>query len=992
MKYPKIIILTVLHFLCITALAQEGIIRGTVIDDASGEPLFGVTVQIKGTTNGAITDFDGKFSINAAVGTYDILVSFVSFQTVAIQQVVVAEGEVTLIEQIRMKEDVELLEEVVVTAEVLRTTESALLTVKRKSANLVDGISAASFKKIGDSDAAGAVKRVTGVSVEGGKYVYVRGLGDRYTKTTLNSVDIPGLDPDRNSLQIDIFPTSLLSNMVVLKSATADLPADFTGGLVNIETKDFPDEKIFDVSVGISFNPSMHFRSDALTYAGSRTDWLGFDSGLRGLPVQVDNRDLPFPFIDSDEEVRQTSELFSSQLDATSAQNFMNYSLSLTTGNQKNLSNGNTLGYVFSATYKRSNEYYRDVKYGEYQKRDEANLTDFGIASLRQGAFATENVLLGGLGGLAYKTKNAKYKLSAMHLQNGEKKTAALDIVVDPLDDFEPRLTSDFEAIGNNLEYSQRSLTHFLVSGEHHLNNNQWTIDWKIAPSISRLTDPDIRSAAFSTQTGQNRINAGEAGPPNRIWRFLDETNYVAKVDLTKEATFFGRDAKVKLGTSLVLRDRAYSIQQFQVVGTQSTTFWDNEDTFNDIISQENLFRSANGNNIYYSRVGITLPNPNAYESNNTNLAAYLSGEFSPLEKLKIIVGLRVEKFSQKHTGMDQEAAGAIANATAFGGDVALVKAQIKNGELSGNLLDDEVVLDATDLFPSFNGIYALNEKQNLRVSYAKTIARPSFKELSFANIVDPVSNRSFNGGFFPYEDQGEVTWDGNLTETRIDNFDIRWELFMKNGELFSISGFYKTFDDPIELVRITTSQTGREFQPRNVGNGQLAGAEIEFRKNLGFLGTKWSHFSLNGNVTLVNSQIDMTSIEFESRKVYEKEGENIENTRVMAGQAPYVLNLGIQYDDYERGWDASLFYNVKGETLTIVGEGFFPDIYAQPFHSLNFNCNATINKDISMSLSVSNILNDRREEFFTGFNANDEIFNQLSPGLEIGLSATYSF
>ena len=199
--------------------AQNGTIRGTVIEDSNGEPLFGVTVQIKSTTTGAITDFDGKFDIPIAAGTYDIQASFVSFATVTVTGVVVESGKVTTIDQIRLAEDVETLEEIVVTAEVIRTTESALLTVKRKSANLIDGISAASFKKIGDADAAAAVKRVTGVSIEGGKYVYVRGLGDRYTKTMLNGVDIPGLDPDKNSLQIDIFPTNLIDNMIVTKTA-----------------------------------------------------------------------------------------------------------------------------------------------------------------------------------------------------------------------------------------------------------------------------------------------------------------------------------------------------------------------------------------------------------------------------------------------------------------------------------------------------------------------------------------------------------------------------------------------------------------------------------------------------------------------------------------------------------------------------------------------------------------------------------------------------
>ena len=393
---------------------------------------------------------------------------------------------------------------------------------------------------------------------------------------------------------------------------------------------------------------------------------------------------------------------------------------------------------------------------------------------------------------------------------------------------------------------------------------------------------------------------------------------------------------------------------------------------------------------MYYQRLGIAQPNNNAYESSTNNLAAYFSTELSPLEKLKVILGMRMEMFEQRHTGRDQTAAQAISNSA----DPMLTISQIKTGDRAGNVLVNDIVLDATDFFPSFNSTYALDDNQNLRLSYSKTIARPSFKELSYAQILDPVSSRTFIGGFFPYfNDRGEVIWDGNLTATYIRNFDLRWELFMNRGQILSVSAFYKAFDDPIELVRITISQTGREFQPRNVGDGRVLGLEFEFRKSLDFINPSFSNFSLNGNVTIVDSRIDMTSPEYESRLEYEKDGERIQNTRDMAGQAPYVLNLGFQYDNYEDGLDASISYNVKGETLLIVGEGFFPDIYSQPFHSLNFNFNYSLGlKDRAvLNLSISNILNDKREDFFTGFNADNEIFTQLSPGRTIGMGIKYS-
>ncbi len=296
-KMMKRIFFTWLTLILTTlAYAQEkGIIRGTVYDGSTGESLVGVTIVITGTTTGTITDLDGKFSIELNEGIYDLQISYISYQSLTIEAISVTENEVTLLDNMMLNRSTTELQEVVISAQAVRTTETALVTLKRKSAVMLDGISAAKIELIGDGNAAEAAKRVTGVTVEDGKYVYVRGLGDRYSKTTLNNMDIPGLDPDRNSLQMDIFPSNIIDNILVSKNFTADLPADFTGGLMNITTKDFPDRKIFSVSAGMDYNPKFHFNPDFLTYEGGSTDYLGFDDGTRALPdfIPDENKLLP---------------------------------------------------------------------------------------------------------------------------------------------------------------------------------------------------------------------------------------------------------------------------------------------------------------------------------------------------------------------------------------------------------------------------------------------------------------------------------------------------------------------------------------------------------------------------------------------------------------------------------------------------------------------------------------------------------------------------
>ncbi|GAO28344.1 TonB-dependent receptor [Geofilum rubicundum JCM 15548] len=279
--------------------AQKGTIRGTVYEGSTGETLVGVSVILEGTYTGASTDLDGKFSIDVDPGTYGLQISFISFQPITISDVVVKPGEVTLLNNIELNESTIQLQDVVVSARALRNTEAALQTIKRNSSAMLDGISAAKIGLIGDATAVEAAKRVTGVTIEGGKYIYVRGLGDRYSKTTLNNVDIPGLDPDRNSLQMDIFPTNLIENMMVSKNFTADMPADFTGGLMNVETKDFPEEKILNLSVSTSYNPDMHFNPDYLPMMAGNWIFWGWMMAPEPYRLPLAGIEYPYPTVDT---------------------------------------------------------------------------------------------------------------------------------------------------------------------------------------------------------------------------------------------------------------------------------------------------------------------------------------------------------------------------------------------------------------------------------------------------------------------------------------------------------------------------------------------------------------------------------------------------------------------------------------------------------------------------------------------------------------------
>ncbi|MBD3626669.1 TonB-dependent receptor [Cyclobacterium sp.] len=948
-----------LGLICLSAnvSAQNGTIRGTIFDGGTGEPLFGVAVSVVGSQTGAVTDFDGDFEIPIAPGTYELQASFISFNALNLKDVLVKAGEVTVLDNLKMEEFTSDLETVTISAEAIRTTEAALMTVKRNAAQLMDGISASSFRQMGDGNAASAIKRVTGVSIEGGKYVYIRGLGDRYTKTVLNGVDIPGLDPDRNTIQMDIFPTNIIDNIIVSKSFTSNLSADFTGGVVDIETKDFPEEKTMRFSLGGGYNPSMHFNSNFLTSPGSSTDFLGFDNGFREIPTKGIT-DIPQfaevignPSGEKGQLYQSILRDFNPEFGGVKNQNLANISLGFSLGNQVSVGK-NKLGYNLALTYKNTSEYYKDAAYNLFAKPREAGETALEPLEQSLGNFGVSNVLVGGLAGLAYKTDFSKYKLNLIRLQNGESKVGVFDFI-------NTNLGAVFEADQYNIEYSQRSLTNLMLSGAHFLRGGDWEVNWKVSPTLSTIDDPDVRVLRFRRP---NNTISSEVGLPQRIWRSLEEQNLVGKLDLTRNHTLFGKTAKLKFGSSYTYKQRDFLIQNFQF-STGNTTFTGDP---NEVMNQENLFSENNINGVRYNPLFIPN-NPNSFGANLNNIGVYAHSEFSPLDNLKAIVGLRAEKYEQYYTGSNQT---------------------------QTVVFDNEKVLDDLDLFPTINLISSLKENQNIRFSFSRTIARPSFKEMSFAEILDPITGRTFIGGLFQETTNGgsEVLWDGQLEATRINNFDLRWEQFLPAGQLLSLSAFYKTFDKPIEMVQFLSDPGA--FQPRNVGNGTVAGLELETRKSLSFLDPKLEDFFFTFNGTVTSSSIQMSASELRSRRLTAREGEVISSRRDMAGQAPYIINSGLAYNNFVTGLEAGVFYNVQGATLNYIGFGNRTDTYTVPFHALNISVNKTFGVDerVQAGINVQNLLNQSRQEVFRSYNAEDQIFSSLKPGTLINLNFSYAF
>lgn len=935
----------ILIIVCLFSLqfiqAQTGKITGKIIDSEFNDVLAFANVLVKGTVKGTTSDFDGNYTLELEPGTHTIIFSFIGYDSKELTGVVVKKGEVTDL-SVSLDPSSALLSEVVITTTARRNTEQSVLNLQKNSATLMDGLSIESIKKSGASSIASAIKAVPGVSVQEGKYVFVRGLGDRYTKSILNGMDIPGLDPDKNTIQMDIFPTNILENIVIVKSASAELPADFTGGVVDILTKDFPTKKQMQFSVSGGFNPSMHFKDNYVNYKGSSTDFLGFDDGKRALPINKAQR-IPNPAASNNGILEPLTRAFDSQLATATGTSSPDFSLGFSYGNQFEVGE-NKLGFIASLDYKNTTTFYEGFENGIYQKPEERDTYELRFDRRQQGDLGSNNVLASVLTGLTFKTDNSKYKLNLLHIQNGESRAALFDQRTE--------ISNSISVVKDNLEYTERSISNVLLSGYHTNSDATFITEWNLSPSLSRVYDKDVRLTTFIEDDFGGYTISSDAGFPSRIWRDLEEINAVGKLDFTKKYNLFNKKASLKFGGLYSYKQREFSIYTYDVgfINLSPTTFEGNPDA---ILASDNIWTRASNSGSYIR--GNYEP-ANSFDANQNTVAGYISNEFKIGEKLRAILGLRTEYFAAYFTG------------------------QNNNGS---EVFNNTQLLDELDFFPSANLIYSFNDKLNFRGSYSKTTARPSFKEKSLVQITDLLTGTIFLGNI-------------DLKPSYIDNFDFRIELFGDDSQMFAVSSFYKKFVDPIELVAYSVIAPN-QFTPRNSPSANVLGLEFEARKHFGFISEGFKNLKLNVNVSIIESEIEMAKgagQEYESRQAFARDNETISDTRALQGQSPFLINTGLSYENPEMGLETAVSFNVQGKTLEVVGFGQNPDVYVQPFNSLGLNLSKTIggSKNSSISLKIDNILNEKRQSLYESFGAEKVPFSLRQPGTSFSLGYSMTF
>ncbi|WP_326522558.1 TonB-dependent receptor [Archangium lipolyticum] len=668
-------------------------VYGQVSDAQTKETLIEATVKVvTGAQKSVLTDVDGNYQLALPPGKYDLRVFYDVYEGRRITGVIVEEGKATKLD-VQLSADAGAVQEVVVEARADRRAEGALLQERKKAAAVSDAISSQEMARTPDSSASDAVKRVVSATVVGGRYVLLRGLGGRYSTTLLNGAILPSPEPDEQAVPLDIFPTSLLANLNILKSYTADLPGTFAGGVLLIETNNYPSQFEFKPRINFSGDTASTFRN-RFTYNGGGLNWLGFDDGTRKLPDSVPRTGplLPGQNGMTVEDVNRVGRDFPNIWTLETARALPNMGIGASIGDTLRFDN-KRLGYLAMVNYGHK----ESVQLTDVTGTQAAQGGGVTIEDTSRNVLGTESASISGLVSAGFQpSRDFELSVFSLFTRTGESRARSI---------------AGADAQGQQFsktasEFTSRALTFNQLRGFHRLNVlGDMEVDWQANYSYVDRSEPDTRSLPYGyTEEGTPRYNNDPGA--ERWYSELGESSFGGSANATLPLS----GVRLRVGGMAQGSMRALDMRRFryQYVGGNLP-----------VLNQgpEDIFASDNiGNGI---RVLENTLSDDAYDATLGLFAGYATADVSLWEPLRLVAGLRYEASVQRLTsGSD------------FGG-----RAQSK-----------EANQDYKDFLPTLNVIYALNPQLNLRAGYSYTLARPTFRELAPVLYYDFVRNRSVSG------------------------------------------------------------------------------------------------------------------------------------------------------------------------------------------------------------------------------------------------------
>jgi len=882
------------------AFAQKGKIEGKITDSKTGTPLAGVSVLIKETNKGIATNLDGIFSLNAETGKkYTLIISSTNYQGKEISEVETGADGIAHID-VALDVKAKTGDEVVVRATTARKeSTNALISFQRTTNTVASVISAEAIRRSPDRNTGEVLKRLPGTSIQEGKFLVVRGLADRYNQAMLNGILLTSTEPDRKTFSFDIIPSNMVDNIVVNKAFVPEYPGEWAGGLIQINTKDIPAKNFFNIQLSSGFN-TQTIGKDFYEDKGGKTDWLGIDDGTRDLPAGYTTKSR----FDTMSFASKTA-VGKSMRNAWAPAKIsapLNAGVEIN-GGFKTKVFGKTLGGILGILYRKNNST-QDIinRHNNFQDGRTFKNTDIDYNDTRY----LQNTNVGALASVSLEINNLN-KISLKSIININ--TANSTILRTGVDDTR---TEDITA--SEFNFKQNTFFTSQLTGQHGLLKNL-KLNWNGAFTILDGYNPDQRRLQYSKDKGSTNpyrailSNNTSQASGSRIYQMLNDYIYTGGGDLTYTLK---NKQTIKGGYMLQIRDRLFDANLF-------ANYLPVDNDALKLLPPDQIFAPANFGNGTDNKIAFDAIKGSTfrYMANTILNAGYIQFDNELFKKLRVVWGLRVEHFDQL---------------------VGSVKKWDPRHTYS----------KVTDFLPGLNATYKLNPKTNIRFSASQTVIRPELRELTALNLYD-------------FELNASVTGNPALKRTKITNLDLRYELYSRPGEVFSVGGFYKYFKDPIEQLFNEGIGGASTFNFQNAEKAYSAGIEVEFRKALDFISPKMKNLTFQSNVAVIKSRVTDAKLSLD---------------RSLQGQSNYLINLGMLYDVPKYGLNATVLFNLIGERIFLVGDkaagASSPDVYEAPRPLLDFQLAKKILKGKSeIKLNISDIIN-RTQYFYQNANSSN--------------------
>lgn len=932
-----IIVLGLLSAASMPTWAQQ--IKGVVIDQKSKETLIGAVVTVDGTNVKAITNIDGNFLIDGMKKdkTYTLYINYVGYKTQKIDGVQAKDAD----QVIALQPDEQQLKEVTVTAVERRNTDAAMIQVAKNSPVIVSNVSAQEISRTQDTNAGEVIRRVPGVSLIDDKFVMVRGLSQRYNNVWVNGGAVPSSEADSRAFSFDIIPSSQIDNLTIVKSPTAEYPADYSGGFIIVNTKEIPAENSFNIAVGGNWNTSSTFQNFSYS-KGSGTDFLGFDNGLRSLNggihadlnPQLDANGKPV----SDYATSLLGNGFNNDWLTKNKKPLGDLKLAASL-NQRWMLGGRTLGMLAALNY--TNEYrtYENMENNLYGIYDAANDKPNYLRHSVDDQY-NNNVRLGAMLNFTFLSKdgNHKYQLKNIFNQLATSRYTWRDGV------------SAQSNLERSAEYYYRSRTTYngQLTGKHTFTSD--ALDWSIGYAYANRHLPDRRRYLIddALESGVYALSTGN--DISREWTQLDEHILSLGVNDKHHFKFGNFEPDLQVGAYGEYRSREYQTRNFIYNWNVSDNNMPSDFRHSDIPTL--LSSEAN---MGYDKLYLLEEKQmrNNYRGHNTLGAGYLALSL-PFGKLGIHAGVRFE-----HNDMEL-----ISNSRDY-----------EKSESSRHYKTD-------DVFPSLNTTYKINDQHQVRLSYGRSINRPEFREVS-------------SSVYYDFDLASNVQGNTELKNCYVDNLDLRYEWYPSRGELISLAVFYKHFDSPIEWTYTVAGGTDLIYSYKNAKSANNYGVELDIRKNLGFIGLKDFSWSFNG--ALIKSKVQFEKGAKEEDRPMQGQSPYLINTGIFYKNAPLKMDIALLYNRIgKRIIGVGRSEGSTGDD----SNSRVPHSYEMPRNTIDFSLAKKFGEHLELKLNVRDLLAEKiYYKQFADVTYSDgskkeveEVARCYKPGRNIGLQAIYKF